>query len=141
MTSTELIKHDAPTALPSNRKFGGLFVIVFALVGVWPALVGSREPRYWAFALALAFLTFTVVAPDMLEPLNKIWMRIGELLHAVVSPLVLGLVFFGVVTPIAALQRLRKKDILKLQREPALQTYWIERQPPGPRPETLPRQF
>jgi hypothetical protein len=141
MTSTKLETHTSQPALPSNRKFGLVSVIVFLVIGVWPALFGSGTPHIWAFATALAFLTFTVVASDFLEPLNKIWMRVAELLLAVINPLILGIIFFGVITPVAILMRLCGKDILNLKRSPNLQSYWIDRHPPGPKPETLPRQF
>ena len=142
MSNTELIKHDGPQALPSNRKFGMLFVIVFSIIGAWPKVFSEDgQLIIWGFAVALAFLTFVVVAPDMLQPLNKIWMKLAELLHSVVSPIVLGVVFFGVVTPIGIFMRMRGADPLRLKKDAEAGSYWIERSPPGPKPETLPRQF
>lgn len=141
MTSTELIKHESPQELPSNRKFGTLFFLVFAIIGFWPVLFGNSQPRIWSLAVAATFLTFTVVAPDFLEPLNKIWMQFAEVLHNVASPVVLGVVYFGVITPIAVLMRLRGKDILQLRKHNDIPSYWIHRQPPGPKPDTLIRQF
>jgi hypothetical protein len=79
--------------------------------------------------------------PAVLAPLNRIWTRFGLLLHRIVSPVVLGVMFFGVVTPMGLVMRALGKDPLRLRFDPAARTYWIERRPPGPAPDTLNNQF
>src|SRR5262245_47806578 len=90
---------------PSNRAFGGLFVVVFALLAAWSWWrVGASWP-YWS-GLAAATLAVTLVRPRALAPLNRLWMRLADLLHRVVSPVMLGIVFYAAVTPFALVMRL-----------------------------------
>ena len=124
----------------SDRQFGLVFAVVFALVAGWPLLSG-RPVRWWSLALAAVFLGLALTRPAVLAPLNRVWLRFGLLLHAVVSPIVLGLVFFTTVTPIGLALRLLGKDPLRLRFDRAASTYWIDRRPPGPSPDTMPRQF
>ncbi|MGH7412618.1 MAG: SxtJ family membrane protein, partial [Candidatus Rokuibacteriota bacterium] len=91
--------------------------------------------------VAAIFLTLALVRPRTLAPLNRLWLRLGLVLHACISPVILGLLFYGTVAPIGLLLRLFGKDVLRLRFEPASPTYWIERRPPGPAPDTMPRQF
>lgn len=124
----------------TDRAFGFVFAVVFVIVGAWPLLRG--EPvRWWGFAAAAIFLTLALVRPGALAPLNRVWLRIGLALHAVVSPVIMALVYYSTVTPIGLLLRLSGKDPLRLRFEPESPTYWIERRPPGPAPATMPRQF
>jgi len=134
-------RHDAQEPQASgDRAFGRVFAAVFALIGIWP-LVHAQSPRWWAFALALAFLVVSIVAPHWLAPLNRAWFLLGKALHAVVSPVVMGAIFFVVVTPIALFRRLGRHDFLGLRFMPQSTSYWVLRQPPGPDPETLKQQF
>jgi hypothetical protein len=128
----------APEA--SDRSFGLVFAGVFALIGAWPLLRWSG-PRWWAVAVAVAFALVAVARPQLLHPLNRIWLALGRLLHRVVSPVVMGAVFFLCVTPIAWIMRRRGKDILSLERRPDLSSYWITRGPAEPHTETMKRQF
>jgi hypothetical protein len=139
-TIHEDLSRDDPVAPSSNRAFGGVFTLVFGLVGLWP-LVHGRPVRIWALAVALAFLAVTWARPALLGPLNRVWTRFGLLLHAVVSPLVLGVVFYGVVAPMGLVMRLLGKDPLRRRFEPGAASYWIERRPPGPAPDTMRQQF
>ena len=93
--------------------------------------------------LGLAGLTaaLTIVRPRWLAPLNRAWMRVGELLHRVVSPLVLGIIFYGVFTPDGLVMRLARRDPIKRRFEPGLPTYRVERDPPGPADDSFPEQF
>lgn len=120
----------------SDRAFGGVFAGVFALVAAWP-LVHAAPPRWWAAAVALAFALLALAAPRTLAPLNRIWIRLGALLHAIVSPIVLAVIFYGVVLPTAIVMRLRKRDPLRLRFDPQAATYWIDRVPPGPPPQSF----
>ena len=124
----------------SERAFGIVFAAVFASIGFWPLLAGSG-PAWWALALAALFAVAAFLAPGALKPLNRLWFRFGMLLHRIVSPLVMGLLFFATVTPIALLMRLAGKDPLRLKFDRGAKSYWIERAPPGPSPETMRRQF
>ena len=120
--------HSGPVRPGSDRSFGVVFVVVFVVIGLWPVVSGG-SPRLWAFLVALAFLAPTLVAPRVLHPLNLLWFRFGMLLHAVVSPLVMGLIFVLAVVPIALLMRLFSKDVLDIGRRDGAprESYWILR--------------
>ncbi len=124
----------------SNRSFGIVFTVVFAVIGLIP-VIGGAVPRWWAVAIAVAFLLAAFAAPNSLAPINRLWMRFGLLLHRIVNPLIMAILFFLVVTPIALLMRLCGKRPLHLETEPDAPTYWISRDPPGPSPETMKLQF
>jgi hypothetical protein len=95
----------------------------------------------WALGIAAAFFLAALLMPAVLAPLNRLWFKFGMLLHRVVSPLVMGMLFYVVVTPIGLLMRLFGKRPLNLEFETAETSYWILRQPPGPAPETIKNQF
>lgn len=115
----------------SDRSFGFVFCAVFAIVGLLPMAHGGTA-RVWALLLSGIFAGVAVWAPRHLAPLNRRWMRFGLLLHKIVSPLVLGVLFFLVLTPTALLMRACGKDALRLRFEREATTYWIARVPPGP---------
>lgn len=124
----------------SNRSFGIVFAVVFAIIALFPVLFGGAL-RWWSVVIALVFVALALLAPTTLAPLNRIWMRFGLLLHKIVSPIVLGIMFFLVVTPIGLLMRVAGKDPLRLRLDKSARTYWIDRTPPGPKPESLTDQF
>lgn len=124
----------------SERAFGFVFAGFFALVGLWPLLSGSG-PRPLALALAGLFAAGALFAPGLLKPLNRLWFRFGARLHRFVSPLVMGFLFYLTVTPVAFLMRMSGKDPLRLRFDRGAKSYWIERAPPGPSPETMRNQF
>lgn len=124
----------------SDRSFGIVFAVVFALVGLYPLLSGG-SPRLWALGVGAVFLILALAWQSALSPLNELWARFGLLLHHVVNPVVMALLFFTTVLPIGLLMRLAGKDLLKLKRDPTARSYWIERKPPGPAPETMIHQF
>jgi predicted membrane metal-binding protein len=124
----------------SNRKFGLAFGVLFGLVGLWP-LVHRDAPRWWALPIAAALLALAWVAPHWLAPLNRGWFKLGLALNRIVSPIVMGALFFGAVTPLAWFLRLKGKDLLSLKRAPEVETYWIVREPPGPAPGSMMKQF
>ncbi len=132
--------HEQAPPLPSDRSFGLLFVAVFALLSVWAWWAGAAWAM-WPAALGALTLLVTLVRPALLNPLNRQWMRLAELLNRVVSPVVLGLIYFGMFTPVAWGMRLRGRDALRRRFEPDAATYWIERDPPGPDPKSLPNQY
>lgn len=124
----------------TDRNFGFVMAAFLAIVGLWPLAFGGVV-RVWALMPATVFLAFALLRPRALSGLNRLWMRLGVLLNRVVSPLALGAVFFLTVLPIGALMRLSGKDPLRLKYDPAAQSYWIPREPPGPDPQTLTNQF
>lgn len=133
---------DRDEALPggSNRALGIVFAVVFALIALVPPLFGGPI-RLWSLGVSAAFLAAAFLAPALLGPLNRVWTRFGLLLHRIVSPIVLGFMFFVVVTPIGLLMRAFGKDPLRLRFDRVVRSYWIERKPPGPAPESLSDQF
>ena len=92
-------------------------------------------------AASLLFLLFALVLPKALAPLNWVWTKFGLVLHRIVSPVVLGVLFYGVFTPLGIIMRLFGGDPLRLRFNPNAQSYWIERTPPGPAPDSLKDQF
>ena len=124
----------------SDRAFGSVFAVFFALAGFAP-LLKQQPMRPWALALAGLFLTITVLRPAWLHPLNQAWIKLGLLLGRIVNPIVMGLLFFVVVAPTALIFRLLGKDPLRLSLDATAGSYWIDRRPPGPSPETMANQF
>lgn len=136
----EQFNRDDAVKAGSERAFGLVFAAVFILVGLWP-LISAGGVRVWALAVAALFAAAAVFAPGILKPLNRVWFLFGKLLHAIVNPLVMALLFFVTVTPIALLMRVAGKDPLRLKFDRAAKSYWIERTPPGPEPDSMRRQF
>jgi hypothetical protein len=124
----------------SNRTFGLVFAALFGIIGLLP-LVHGKDPRLWAIGVAVVFLGLALFIPSFLSPVNRLWIRFGLLLHRVVSPLVLGVIFFAVITPMGICMRLLGKDLLRLRLDQDAASYWIERKPPGPAPDTFQDQF
>lgn len=124
----------------SDRTFGIVFSGAFGILGFLP-LANGKDPRFWAVAIAAAFLGFACFIPSILSPLNRLWTRVGLLLHKVMSPLALGVMFFAVVTPMGVLMRWLGRDPLRLRFDKDAPHYWIERKPPGPAPDTYRNQF
>ena len=122
MTQTEEIK------LGSNRSFGIVFFIVFLLISLYP-LLNDENLRIWPLIISLIFLTLGLLNSRLLTPLNRIWFKFGLFLGKLISPLIMGIIFFFVVTPIAILMRLLGKDLLNLKFNKN-QSYWIEKTGP-----------
>lgn len=124
----------------SDRSFGLVFAGFFAFVDVYQ---GWRGAGWWPVALALAavFLTLALTRPALLAPLNRWWTRLGLLLGAIVAPVVMGIIYFGLITPMAVLARLLGKDFLRLKADPAARTYWLPRTGDMPARERLRDQF
>jgi hypothetical protein len=136
----DLTRDDEVGAGPSDRSVGLVFAAVFAIIGALPLLAG-RGPRWWSLGIALAFLALALLLPTVLAPLNRAWMRFGLLLHRVVNPVVMGLLFVLGVIPFGLGARLMGKDLLRLKLDKSAKSYWIVRQPPGPPPETMRNQY
>ena len=124
----------------SDRFFGLTFFAVLLLLSLWP-LVKGRDINLFLLATAFAFLVAALAFPRLLAPLNKLWLQFGALLHSMTSPVILGVMFFLVITPIALLVRLTGKDLLHLRLDRQARTYWVPRDPPGPAKRSLDKQF
>ena len=112
----------------SNRSFGIVFFIVFLIISIYPLLHGENI-RVWSLIISIIFLVLGLLNSKLLNPLNKIWFKFGLLLGKIISPIVMGIIFFVVVTPIALFMRLLKKDLLNLKFNKK-NTYWIEKSGP-----------
>jgi hypothetical protein len=124
----------------SNRSFGLIFTAFLLLVGLMP-LVHGQPMRIWALAAACVFFIVALFVPRVLARPNYLWMQLGLLLSRIVSPIALGILFFGVVTPIGLCMRILSKDPLRLKFDSSAKSYWIERTPPGPSAESLNHPF
>jgi hypothetical protein len=132
---------DNSVKLPSDRSFALTFVVVFALLAGWQAWRGHETVATSFAVLGAVMLGFALVRPSLLHPLNRAWMKLGALLHHIVSPLVMGAIYFLVFTPVACVMRLAGRDVLRRKLDSTAQSYWIRRDPPGPPPDSLPNQF
>tara|TARA_B100000768_G_C11273257_1_gene374524 strand:+ start:1618 stop:2001 length:384 start_codon:yes stop_codon:yes gene_type:complete len=109
--------------LPSNKNFGFFFSIIFLLIGIYFYFVGALNIGIALLLLATIFFILTVLRSDLLLPLNKLWMRLGLVLGLIISPIVLGIIYFGLFTPIALLMRLFSRDELRLKLLPR-SSFW-----------------
>tara|TARA_B100000989_G_C19270966_1_gene356187 strand:+ start:82 stop:465 length:384 start_codon:yes stop_codon:yes gene_type:complete len=114
--------------ISSNRNFGIVFFIVFLLIALYP-LIYSEEIRIWSILISLIFLILGLINSKILSPLNKLWFKFGILLGKIISPFVMGTIFFLVVTPIGILMKILKKDLLNLKYNKN-KSYWIEKSGP-----------
>ena len=114
--------------LPSNRSFGIVFFTVFLILSLYP-LVNSESIRIWLLIISIIFLVLGLLNSKILTPLNKLWFKFGILLGKIVSPFVMGVIFFLVVTPIAFIMRILRKDVLNLKYNKN-KSYWIDKTGP-----------
>ena len=143
LTEHRILTTDHDQTLPSERSFGLLFGVVFALLAAygwffkgWPLAVLLP-----LVGIAVAFVLLGFVAPKVLRPLNWLWFQLGQLLGKIVSPVVLGAIFFLLLTPVSLVTRLFGRDELRLKRKASQTSYWLDRAPPGPEPESFKNQF
>jgi hypothetical protein len=122
--------------ISSNRGFGIVFFIVFLLIAFYP-LINQGEIRIWSVLISLLFLILGIINSKILTPLNKAWFKFGIFLGKIISPFIMGIIFFLVVTPIAFLMRMLKKDLLNLKFNKN-SSYWIEKTDPK---STMKNQF
>ena len=114
--------------ISSNRSFGIVFFIVFLLIALYP-LLKDNDLRIWSLVISFIFLILGLINSKILTPLNRLWFKFGLLLGKFISPLVMGIIFFVVVTPIGIIMRLLKKDLLNLKYNKK-ETYWIDKSGP-----------
>ena len=111
--------------ISSNKSFGLVFSLIFLLIALWPIL-NNAEIRIWSFVISVIFLILGLLNSKLLSPLNKIWFKFGLFLGKIVSPLVMIMIFFFVVTPIAVLMKIFRKDLLNLKYSKK-SSYWIKK--------------
>ena len=116
---------DAPKQL-SNRSFGLIFAVIFSGIALWPMLFGG-DVRQWAAIAAGLFAVPALLIPKVLQPLNNLWVKFGFLMHSIINPILMGLIFFIAVLPTGLLVKLLAKDPMRRRYEPDSASYWIER--------------
>ena len=112
--------------MSSNRSFALVFFFVFLIVGLWP-LMSEELPRIWLLIISIIFLVLGIINSKLLTPLNKIWFKIGIFLGNLVAPIIMGIIFFIVVTPIGLFMKLIGKDLLQKKYDKKKKSYWIKR--------------
>ena len=112
--------------ISSNKSFGILFFIVFALISIWPLIQGGSL-RIWPIPIAILFLILGLIDSKLLSPLNVVWVKFGELLGRIIAPVVMAIIYFFIITPIGLFMRLIRKDLLKIKSSNK-QSYWIKRE-------------
>jgi hypothetical protein len=136
----DLSRKDENQKQSSDRFFGLTFFVVFLIIALWP-LLKHGPIRLPLLGIALGFLAVSLIAPPLLGPLNRLWLKFGALLHSITSPIILGIMFYLVILPIGLIMRLLGKDFLRLRFDNSASSYWIRREPPGPDKTSLNRQF
>jgi len=118
--------HESKIKIGSNRNFGLVFFFVFLIVGLWP-LLNEGPFRIWSIVIAIIFLILGLVNSKLLTPLNKLWFKFGLFLGTIVSPFVMGIIFFLVITPIGFVMKIIGKDLLNIKHDNKKKSYWINR--------------
>ena len=124
----------------SDRSFGLVFAGASIIVALFPLVLGEKI-RLWWLAIGAAFLFLALFSPLILAPANRLWTNLGVVLHQLVSPIALGVVYYLAVVPTGLLMRVFDKDPLRLRFDSSLNSYWIDRSPPGPSADSLNNQF
>src|SRR5262249_52116249 len=139
-TIHERYSHDETVIGGSAWSFGIVMAAAFALMSLLNWWHEGHSWR-WTAGIAVLLIALALLYPVALDPFNRLWLKFGLLLHKVVNPVVMALVFFGTVLPTGLIMRALGKDPLRLKRQPNVNTYWIERLPPGPAPGSMRDQF
>ena len=123
--------------ISSNRNFGLVFFFIFLVVSIWP-LTHNESPRIWSAIISLAFLILVLTRSILLTPLNRLWTKFGIILGYIIAPIVMGVVFFLVITPIGLVMKIIGKDLLSIKYDKKKETYWVKRDRPT---STMKQQF
>jgi hypothetical protein len=126
--SHENFESHIPEKIGSERSFGFVVGGILLTIALWPVLSG-HWPYLWALIPALPLIALAAIQPSLLAPLNRLWFRLGLLLARIVNPIVLGIIYFLWITPIALIMRASGKKFLALDLEPGAKSYWIIREP------------
>ena len=123
--------------ISSNRNFGLVFFFIFLVISIWP-LTHNESPRIWSAIISLAFLILVLTRSKLLTPLNRLWAKFGIILGSIIAPIVMGVVFFLVITPIGLVMKIIGKDLLSIKYDKKKETYWVKRDKPT---STMKQQF
>jgi hypothetical protein len=123
--------------ISTNRNFGLVFFIVFLIVSIWP-LTNEEPARIWSAIISSVFFILGLMNSKLLTPLNKLWFKFGMILGSIIAPIVMGIVFFLVITPIGLFMKIIGKDLLNIKYDKRKKTYWVKRNIPI---NTMKRQF
>jgi len=126
--------------LPSNRKFGYFFTVIFSISCAYAYGNALHVTGAIMFCIAIFFLFSAILFPKLLTPINILWFRLGHLLGQITSPIILGIIFFMLITPTSLLLRMLGRDELKIKKI-SLNSYWVDRSPPGPAPNSFRNQY
>lgn len=129
-----------PIILPTNQKFGWFFSAVFALAACWLFWQFETGFSYLFLILSIFVAIITLSVPHLLEPFNRSWYSLGLLLGRIVNPIVLGFIFFFLITPVSLIGRIFRRDVLRLKKR-SEQSYWVDREPPGPPSDSFKNQY
>jgi hypothetical protein len=139
-SSLERVTAKDDTKIGSEFSFGLVFAAVFAVIGLLP-LVHGGHIRLWSLVVSLVFLIVALTFPRLLGPLNRLWFKFGLLLHHIINPVILGAIFFAIITPLGVITRWAGGKLLTLGYDSKAVTYWEKRTPPGPDPDSIRNQF
>jgi len=121
------MQKDSKIKINSNRSFGIVFFFIFLIISLWPLLNGN-ELRLWSIIASMMFLILGLINSNFLTPLNKMWFKFGKLLGSIVAPIVMGIIFFLVITPTGIIMKILGKDLLKKKYNSKIKSYWINRE-------------
>ena len=124
-THEELRSH-SEMQISSSSSFGWVFACFFLLVGIYPLLQSSKGVHIWALVVSIILILVTVVKPDLLSPLNRIWCKFGVLLQKVTNPILMGIMLYLIFTPIGLILRILGKDVLSIKLDKNATSYWKE---------------
>ncbi len=136
----ESLEHKDDVEIGSEKSFGLVFASVFIIISLWP-LIHGMPPRWWAIAVSVVFLAAAFFAKPLLKPLNILWFKFGLLLYKIVNPIVMGILYYLTIVPMGLVMKAIGKDPLNRRFNPDATTYWIEREPHGPEPDSMKNQF
>ena len=112
--------------MSSNKSFGVVFFFVFLIIAIYP-LLNNDNLRIWSLIISVIFLILGIINSKILTPLNKLWFKFGIFLGMIISPVVMGIIFFFIITPIGLIMKILKKDLLNLKYDKKIKSYWIEK--------------
>lgn len=134
-------KANTEVEMGSDRSFGFVIAAVLIVISLWPLIFHGGPPRLWPIIPAVPLAALAAIYPKALSPLNRLWFHFGNLLGKIITPIVMGIIFFLTVTPIGLIRRIRHPDPLKQRFEPTQETYWIDRTDEKPEDFSMRRQF
>ena len=140
MKTHENIIEKQDIQIGSNKSFGIVFAVVFFVIALWP-LIDEGNFRVWALVTGIILSLISFIYPSIYKPFNYIWFKFGLLLGKIVTPIVMGFLYFFTITPTALIMRTLKKRPLDLEFDESLDSYWKYRDPPGPSSESMKNQF